>query len=248
MRLIAGRLPQRIADIPALILAGGLGTRLRSAVAGTQKVLAPVQRRPFLARLLDQLSAAGLRRVVLLTGHQAEDVEKTFGEHYGSLRIEYSREATPLGTAGAVRHALKLVTKPTFLLVNGDTYCNVDLQAFFEFHRGRRADASIAIARVADAGRYGQVRFDAEDRLTSFEEKNPAAGAGWINTGIYLIERDLFRSVPKDQPQSLERDWLPRWTTSKTVVGFRCTGPFLDIGTPESYAAAQAMFARTEPA
>lgn len=242
MRLVAGRLPQRIADIPALILAGGLGTRLQSAVPESQKVVAPVQRRPFLARLLDQLSAAGLRRAVLLTGHRADDVERALGAQYGSLRIEYSREASPLGTAGAVRLALKLVTKPTFLLVNGDSYCNIDLQAFFEFHRGRRADLSIAIARVADAGRYGQVRFDAEDRLTSFEEKNPKAAAGWINTGIYLVERQLFQGVPKDAPQSLERDWLPRWTTSKNVVGFRCPGPFLDIGTPESYAAAQTMF------
>jgi len=245
MRLIAGRLPQRIADVPALILAGGLGTRLRSAVPQTQKVVAPVQRRPFLARLLDQLSAAGLRRAMLLTGHGADEVERTLGVQYGSLRLEYSREATPLGTAGAVRHALKLVTKPTFLLVNGDSYCNVDLQAFFEFHRGRRADLSMAIARVDDAGRYGQVRFDAEDRLTSFEEKNAAAGAGWINTGVYLIQRELFQNVPKGAPQSLERDWLPRWTTSKIVVGFRCTGPFLDIGTPESYAAAQDYF--TDP-
>src|SRR5688572_12137748 len=122
MRLIAGRLPQRIADVPALILAGGLGTRLRSAVPESQKVLAPVQRRPFLARLLDQLSAAGLRRALLLTGHRADEVERTLGTQYGSLRLEYSREETPLGTAGAVRQALKLVTKPTFLLVNGDSY------------------------------------------------------------------------------------------------------------------------------
>jgi len=243
MRLIAARLPQRIADLPALILAGGLGTRLRSAVPKSQKVVAPVRSRPFLARLLDQLSIAGIRHALLLTGHRGDEVERTLGTQHDSVRLEYSRETTPLGTAGAVRHALKLVTKPTFLLVNGDSYCNVDLQSFFDFHRGRRADLSMAIAHVNDAGRYGQVHLDTRDRLTSFEEKNPAAEAGWINTGVYLIQRELFQNVPKDSPQSLERDWLPRWTASKTVVGFRCPGPFLDIGTPESYAAAEEFFA-----
>ncbi|MCI0684195.1 MAG: nucleotidyltransferase family protein [Gemmataceae bacterium] len=242
MKLIAGRLPQRISDIPALILAGGLGTRLRDAVPQGQKVLAPVRQRPFLTRLLDQLSAAGVRRAILLTGHRAEDVRQAFGAQYGSLRLEYSRESSPLGTAGAVRQALNLVAKPTMLVLNGDSYCNVDLQAFFEFHRGRRADVSLAIVRVADAGRYGQVRFDAQDRITNFVEKTGTTAAGWISAGIYLIQRELLLGVPKGQAQSLEREWLPRWTASKTVAGFRCPGPFLDIGTPESYAAAQDMF------
>src|SRR5437667_6347363 len=123
--------------ITAAILAGGLGTRLRHTVADRPKVLAPVGGRHYLAYLLDQLAGAGISEVVLLTGHRAEQVQSTFGESYAGMGLRYSAEPAPLGTGGAVRRALPLFSAPTILLLNGDSYCDVDLDAFVERHRQR---------------------------------------------------------------------------------------------------------------
>lgn len=226
----------------AAILAGGLGTRLRSVVADRPKVLAPVGGRPFLTRLLDQLARSAVRKVVLLTGHRAEQVRAAFGEGYGGLELVYSDEPQPLGTGGALRHALAQLDGPTLLLLNGDSYCDIDLDEFQQFHQEQRAGVSLALVRVADASRYGRVECDAEGRVVRFEEKRPGATPGWINAGVYLIERRLLEDVPSGRPLSLERDLLPPWTAQGIVRGFRCPGRFLDIGTPESYAAAEEFF------
>ena len=231
-----------LTSIPAVILAGGLGMRLRAAVADVPKVLAPVYGRPFLAHVLERLAAASLRRVVLLTGYRAEEVERTFGARCGPLRLEYSRETRPLGTGGALRQAFERLDTPTILLLNGDSCCDVDLQGFFIWHRRRRADLTIAAARVTDAGRFGLVRLTTESKVVGFAEKSTAAGPGWINAGVYLIQRRLLEAMPRGQSLSLEREWLPRWIATERVLGFKCAGPFLDIGTPESYAAAESFF------
>src|SRR2546426_1458133 len=120
---------ERLEQLTAAILVGGLGTRLRAVVADRQKVLAPVAGRPFLEQLLDQLTAAGLKRVVLCTGHKAEQVEQTIGREYRGMSIGYSREPEPLGTAGAFRQALSLLDTDPVLACNGDSFCEVDLLA-----------------------------------------------------------------------------------------------------------------------
>ncbi len=242
MTATIARKPLRLADVPALILAGGLGTRLQSAVPDVPKALAPVEGRPFLAYLLDRLAAASLRRIILLTGYGAEQIETALGRSYGPLRLEYSREERPLGTGGAVRRALDRLDGRTLLLLNGDSFCEVDLARFFALHRRRRADLSMVVAKVADASRYGSVRRDVSNRITGYLEKTASAGPGWINAGMYLIERALLKEMPVDQPMSLERDWLPRWLACHRVIGFPTTGAFLDIGTPEAYASAAAFF------
>ena len=245
-RITVARLSNHLAGVPALILAGGLGMRLRAAVPNTPKVLAPIRGRPFLAYLLDQLAAASLRHVVLLTSHQADAVEKTIGMRRGPLRLEYSREPSPLGTGGAVRQALQRIDRPTILLMNGDSYCRVDLAALHSFHRRRRADLSMVTARVDDASRFGRVRLREDGRIVGFAEKTAAAASGWINAGVYLIQRHLLEELPIETPTSLERDWLPRWIATKNVMGFPSAGPFFDIGTPESYAAAASFFAEPD--
>jgi D-glycero-alpha-D-manno-heptose 1-phosphate guanylyltransferase len=236
------RFATRLSDIPAVILAGGLGTRLRAAVADVPKVLAPVHGRPFLTHVLERLAAASLRRAVLLTGYRADDVERTIGTRCGPLRLEYSRETRPLGTGGALRQALACLDGPTILLLNGDSCCDIDLPLFFAWHRRRCADLTMAVARVADASRFGRVQLSTEGKVVRFVEKAAAARPGWINAGVYLIQRRLLESMPPGQSLSLEREWLHRWITTERVLGFRCAGPFLDIGTPESYAAAESFF------
>lgn len=229
-------------DVTAAILAGGLGTRLRPVVADRPKVLAPVGGRPYLTYLLDQLAAASVREVVLLTGHGADQVRDALGETYAGLRLIYSAEPAPLGTAGAIRRALPHLSAPAVLLLNGDSYCDVDLAAFGRSHRERRADVSLVLARVPDASRFGQVRVRPGGRVVRFEEKGETCRAGWVNAGVYLLDRTLVGEVPSSRPASLERDLLPAWVTGRRVCGFRCRGRFLDIGTPQSYAEAESFF------
>jgi NDP-sugar pyrophosphorylase family protein len=230
--------------ITALVLAGGLGTRLRSAVADCPKVLAPVGGRPFLAYLLDQLADAGFREAALLTGYQAERVRDTFGESYGSLRLLHSVEPAPLGTGGAVRHALSGVCGSTILLLNGDSYCDLDFAAFLRFHRRRAADLSLVVTRVTDTSRYGVVQLAGNERVLGWAEKSASAGEGWINAGIYLMTRSLVEEIPHDDPVSLECQMFPRWLKSHNCFAYRSDGRFLDIGTPESYREAEVFFHR----
>jgi D-glycero-alpha-D-manno-heptose 1-phosphate guanylyltransferase len=254
------------ADIPVLILAGGLGTRLRAAVPDAPKVLAPVCGGPFLAHLLDQIAATLPRRVVLLTGYCADQVEQTFGSRHGELHLSYIREATPLGTGGAVRQALDQLhwsrirqnsgatprilansattsEDRTVLLMNGDSYCGVDFAKLYALHRRANAALTMAVVRVSDASRFGRVHFDKLGRINSFVEKGAVAGPGWINAGVSIIERALLEQIPAGQPTSLEHTWLPHWLAPHRLLAYPTRAAFLDIGTPASFAAAQTFFA-----
>ncbi len=228
-------------DVTAAVLAGGLGTRLRPALDGRPKVLAPVAGRPFLTYLLDVLRAASFRRVVLLTGYKGEEVKSELGESYRGMELVYSAETSPLGTAGALRAALPQLSTSITLLLNGDSYCKIDLKAFAGFHRRREAAITMALTRVDDASRYGRVRTSAEGRVTAFTEKHERADPGWINAGVYLIERRLVEEIPTGRPVSLEREMLPAWIEKKCACGHKRVRPFLDVGTPESYASAAAF-------
>jgi len=275
------RAVQDLASVTAAILAGGLGTRLRSVVADRPKVLAEIRGRPFLAYLLDQLAAAGLRTVVLCTGYMGEQVRAMFGDFYGDLRLAYSQESSPLGTAGALRLALPLFKAETVLVMNGDSFCQVNLRAFWAWHCARGADATLLLTRVPDTKRYGRVHVDADGLVLRFDEKDnkpvlersEGSGPGWINAGIYLLNRRLLLTIPSgsknalrglpnprfwpgsDDPGraksdlpipasgavSLEREVFPAWI-SRGLYGYRSEGRFLDIGTPEAYAAAEQFF------
>ena len=235
---------KNFADIPVLILAGGLGTRLRTAVPDTPKVLAPVCGAPFLAHVLDQVAATPLRRVVLLTGYRAGEVEQTFGSRHGDIDLTYIREATPLGTGGAVRQAIEQMKNCTVLLMNGDSYCGADFAKLHALHCRAEAALTMAAVRVPDASRYGRVHFDKLGRITSFIEKGAVAGPGWINAGVSVIKRTLLEEMPLGKFTSLEREWLPRWLAPHRLLAYPTQAAFLDIGTPASYAAAQTFFAR----
>jgi NDP-sugar pyrophosphorylase family protein len=234
----------RLTDVAAAILAGGLGTRLRTVVADRPKVMAPVRGRPYLTYLLDQLVRAGIHEVVVLTGYLADYVQAMLGESYRGLRLFYSPEPEPLGTAGALRWALPMLQCPTVLVLNGDSYCDVSLADFWAFHCGQAADLSLVLTLVADSSRYGKVHVAASERVLEFEEKKAAIGPGWINAGIYLLDSLLLQEIPAGRPVSLEREMFPLWAKSKTCCGFRSASRFLDIGTPDSYTAAEVFFAK----
>ena len=241
---------QDLASVTAAILAGGLGTRLRSVVADRPKVLAEIRGRPFLAYLLDQLADAGVRTIVLCTGYLGEQVRAAFGDSYGNLCLLYSQESSPLGTAGALRLALPLfkpglseanVSDPV-LVMNGDSFCEVNLRAFWAWHCARGADATLLLTRMPDTKRYGRVHVDADGLVLSFDEKGDKGGPGWINAGIYLLNRRLLLTIPASGAVSLEQEMFPAWI-GLGLYGYRSEGRFLDIGTPEAYNTAEQFFA-----
>jgi D-glycero-alpha-D-manno-heptose 1-phosphate guanylyltransferase len=227
------------ANIDAVILAGGLGTRLSSVVADRQKVAAEVSGKPFIAILLRQLENAGFRRVILCTGYLAETVEQAVRRHAGTLEVVFSCENTPLGTGGAIRNALAYVNTEYFLAMNGDSYFGTDLQAFI-------ADAddanAILLRHETDTARYGSVILDDAGKVTEFREKDSSAGPGLINAGIYLLKKATLSPCPVGQKFSLEKDIFPKLSASGKLSGCVSDGNFIDIGTPESYAAAAELF------
>lgn len=229
-------------ELTAAILAGGLGTRLRSVVKDRPKVLAEVHERPFLTYLLDQLTAFDVKDIVICTGYLGEQVRSTFGDTYGDLRLYYSKEPLPLGTAGALRLALPLFKSDSLLVMNGDSFFDINLNSFWHWHCSHRANATIGLANMNDTRRYGRIHLDADGVVVSFEEKSANAAPGWINGGIYLAARTLLLTIPENRAVSLEQEVFPVWI-GKGFYGYKSEGRFLDIGTPKAYAEAEHFFA-----
>jgi len=225
----------------AIILAGGLGTRLRGVVPDLPKPMAPVAGRPFLCHVLDPLCNAGFEFAVLAVGYRHEAIRDYFGARYRDLELRYSVEATPLGTGGAMRLAARGIDAATPLFVlNGDTYVELDYRAMLDAHAAARATMSMAVCAVADVGRYGALELDG-GTVTGFREKG-GDGAGHINAGTYLFARDLLDAIPDDTPYSFEQQLLVPEVKAIRPRAFLASGLFIDIGVPEDYARAQTLF------
>jgi len=233
-------------QVTAVILAGGLGTRLRAVVSDRPKVLAGIGGKPFLAYLLDHLSSSGVRSVVLCTGFLGEQIRQLFGNQYGDLELFYSQESSPLGTAGALRLALPLVKSESALVMNGDSFCDANLRNFWERHVKQDADASMLLVEMPDTKRYGRVVVNTDGRVLKFDEKDDRGAPGYINAGIYLVRRRLLQKIAEDRAVSLEREMFPAWV-GQGLFGYPSKAHFLDIGTPESYASAFGFFASGPP-
>lgn len=235
--------PNLYKNVTALILAGGLGTRLQSALPDKPKVLAPVAGRPFLSYLMDQLILAEFRHVILCTGYKGEQIRAAFGDQYKELNIRYSQEPEPLGTGGALRFGLPLIDADLLLVANGDSYVNYNLSDYLDWHLKKNFQASLLLTHLSDTSRYGQVEVDEKSRIVKFDEKGVSHGSGWINAGVYILNRGLLESIPAGKPFSLEREFFPS-LIGKGLYGFRNKGKFIDIGTPESYALAEKFFSK----
>ena len=219
----------------AIILAGGLGTRLRSVMPNMPKVLAPVAGRPFLAHILGFLEQNDFSRVVLAVGYRHEDVMATFGKRFGKIEIDYSIEDHPLGTGGAVWLASCRVTpERNFFVFNGDTYTAVDFSAMENSMAAKSADLAIATRAMPDTGRYGLVQIDDNGLLTGFREKTPGH-AGIINAGVYLMRHDLPQRFSFPEAFSLENDLLSLRCKDLRIAAVPMDGYFIDIGIPEDY-------------
>jgi D-glycero-alpha-D-manno-heptose 1-phosphate guanylyltransferase len=215
----------------AIILAGGLGTRLSSRLTNTPKSMAPVAGRPFITFLLDQLISAGFDRVILSVGHLRQALMEELKDTYRGMPIDYAIEASPLGTGGGIRRALQQVRDEAALVLNGDTYLSADFSAMMAFHRANGRPMTMAITQVEDTGRYGGVLVE-NQRVCGLIEKG-RRGPGWINAGAYVLDRGF--SWPESLPErfSFETDVLSPFLDRLSPAAFIYNGYFLDIGIPE---------------
>ncbi len=229
--------------IKAVILAGGLGTRLRSAVADRPKPLAPIAGEPFLARQLRHLRGFGVERFVLCVGYQAQMMIDVLGDGVAfDATIEYAVEDEPLGTAGAVKNAGALLAgEQDFLLLNGDTFVEVAVDALVARHRASAALGTICVQQVADAGGKGVVELDPSSGLvTAFDEKALEGQPALINAGVYVFARALVDRIPSGRSVSLERETIPGLLAAgQRLAVMVSSGRMIDIGTPEDYQRAQ---------
>lgn len=232
-----------LSEITVAILAGGLGTRLANTLPGQQKVVAKVREYPFLEYILSQLNKAGFWNVVICTGYLSDQVEKALSSSYKSLKLNFSKEPSPLGTAGAIRLALSNLESEDILVTNGDSFLDINLKKLWKFHNEKGANGTIALTEVSDTSRYGRVELDENDQIVSFEEKKENRGAGYINGGIYIFKRSLLLEIPEDKNVSFEKDMFPKWI-KKGLCGFKSKGKFIDIGTPQSYKMAEEFFSQ----
>jgi NDP-sugar pyrophosphorylase family protein len=235
-----------LSDVDTVVLAGGLGTRLRSLFPDRPKVLVPINGVPFLRHYLLWLRGFGARRVVLSLGHLAEQVQDYVkSEAWPDMEVESFAEATPLGTGGAVRAVLPLLRSATALVTNGDSLTRVDLCQFVEFHRRQQARLTMVLTHRPDVSQSGLVATATDGAVTSFQEKPsaPAPAGGYINAGLYLLQREAIQEIPADRPVSIEKDVFPGFC-GRGFYAFKGEFPFIDIGTPESYQRAAEFFGR----
>lgn len=225
----------------AIILAGGLGTRLQSRLAGIPKSMAPVAGRPFLEILLNQLVDAGCQRVILSVGHLREVILHAFGESYRGMLLAYAVEESPLGTGGAIRLALEKGTDEKLLVMNGDTFLQVDFAALCRAHETSRRPLTLTVTPVDNVARYGGVIVE-QDCVAGFVEKG-RTGPGWINAGVYVFDRAFEWPGNLSDPFSFESDVLVPHIATLRPAAYLCRGYFLDIGVPEDLERAQTELA-----
>ena len=226
----------------AVILAGGLGTRLRELYPDRPKALVPVNGRPFLAWQAEWLAAGGITDIHLATGHMSGAIVTWAGQNLpGTIRFTASEEPEPLGTGGGLKFVEEHIQSDPFYVLNGDSLLpNADFQSLEnDFRESSNAWISIAVARIEEAGRYGTVEFDDNARLTAFREK-ASRSEGWINAGIYLMSKKTLGEIEPGRNLSMETDIFPALAEKGLIRAFKSEGPLLDMGTPDGLRAMEA--------
>lgn len=220
--------------LQALILAGGLGTRLREVVNDRPKPMALVNGKPFLEYQIEFLKKSGISDIILSTGYMSEKIEEYFGsgkKHGVSIRYVIERDL--LGTGGAIKNAREMLEKQFFVL-NGDSIFLLDLSKMIQFHQENHSDATLSLVKIKDKSRYGNVQIDTKFQITGFVEKGNSSG-DLISAGFYLFEKSSFDWDSLPVKFSIEKEFFPNLVTQKRVFGFISDSYFVDIGTAEDY-------------
>ncbi|HEY7380733.1 MAG TPA: NDP-sugar synthase [Gaiella sp.] len=223
-------------SLPAVILVGGQGTRLRPLTERTRKDMLPLVDRPLLAFTLEHLRRHGVRRALVSCGYLPTQIQEHFGDAYGDVELTYCVEDQPLGTGGGIAFAARTLGE-TFFALNGDSLREADLDELVRFHRATGAKATILLTPVADPTRYGLVRLASDGRVRQFLEKPrpEEIDTNLINAGLYVLEPEVLELVPPGKAVSIEREVFPRLCEQGSVYGLSLPGYWLDVGTPETY-------------
>lgn len=221
--------------LEAIILAGGLGTRLKSEIFDVPKPMAPIADRPFLFYLIDYLRKQEVGKIHLSLYYKAEEI---INKVEGKSRIQYNVEKEPLGTGGAILHNLQFVNSKHIVIVNGDVFCNLNLSQMFNFHLFNNSKFTIAAVKIKNVERFGVMKLNKQSKIIKFTEKQKCK-TGYINAGFYIAEvKYLKHQLEKIQKTqfSLEKDFFEN---NSDVYAFKTDEYFIDIGTPEDYKKAQ---------
>jgi len=224
----------------AILLSGGLGTRLRGLFPDIPKALAPILGKPFIEHQINWLHNQGIQHVHIAAGYMADSIESWFqGHKVLEAKITLSRESKPLGTGGAIKYAVQFVPAcEHYLVLNGDTLMpNLSIQGLFKTHQQQHTGLTMAVTEIPDASRYGTVVLNDQMHVVSFVEKSIAAGSGYVNGGVYCIRNTTLDLIPASEACSLEKDIFPRLVRSNAIMSQRVSPPLLDMGTPEGHAA-----------
>jgi D-glycero-alpha-D-manno-heptose 1-phosphate guanylyltransferase len=245
---VVNQIVAELNDIPAIILAGGLGTRIRSILGDLPKPMAPILGRPCVEWLIRYLAKQGVRKVFISTGYRAEVIDDFARTNpVPGVTARCFAEPEPLGTGGGFAYAARASGEHPrgWLVINGDSFALAPLKPMADQFSQRACSGVIAGLEMADASRYGRLEIGENSKLIGFVEKHP--GAGVINAGIYLLRPEVLDLIAPNQKASLEREVFPALTLRKPgLIIHRFNAPFLDIGTPESLALADA-FVRQHP-
>lgn len=225
----------------AIILAGGFGTRLQHIVSDVPKPMANINGVPFLVFLLKKLQAVGISHVILSTGYLHEKIEHYFGSDFENVKITYSQETCPLGTGGAIQFALSKTKTDNILVLNGDTLFDIDFEKFDTFYQEKKTKLIVALRKEKDVSRYGTVQIDENEKIIGFIEKNANSGEGFINGGIYLLNKKLLKNEEL-KTFSFEKEILEKQYLNKDFFALPFDSYFIDIGVPKDYARAQMEF------
>lgn len=217
-----------------IVLAGGLGTRLRSAVPDLPKCMAPVAGKPFLEHVISYLQQEGIERFIFSLGYRHDVIESFLQAHHPRLNYAIALESEPLGTGGAIGLSCELAQSDDVLIVNGDTLFRVSVKEMSEFHAEKKSECTLALKPMTHFDRYGVVETDSHGRIRSFREKQ-FYEKGLINGGVYALNIPKFRSVGLTGKFSFEKDYLETNLNSNQLYGIIQDGYFIDIGIPEDF-------------
>lgn len=225
----------------AIILAGGLGTRLQSVVNDRPKCMAMVAGKPFLKYILDFLSFSQIDHVVLSLGYKYEIIQDWLNNQQYSFKISFVIEDKPLGTGGAIFLALSKLKTDSCFVLNGDTFFKVDLNEMQKFHCKNAGDITLALKPMSDFDRYGSVVLDTENKITEFQEKEYKK-YGLINGGIYFLNKSILDKFNNKNTFSFEKEILEGKNQKINIIGFKSENYFIDIGIPSDYERANVDF------
>lgn len=226
----------------AIVLAGGLGTRLQKVVADVPKPMALVNEIPFLEYIIRYLSNFGIDTIILSVGYKYEVIERHFGNEFRGVKILYAIENEPLGTGGAISLSLEKAKGNEVLIMNGDTFFDVNINELYDFYQRTNSKTAVALREVEDVSRYGAVIIDDQGVLVDYLEKSASQGQGWINGGMYILNRVEYQKNVFERKYSFEKDYLEKFAGSKLIYGKKFNSYFIDIGVPEDYYRAQVEF------